>query len=203
MSITRITDHVTQGLALLIDQYRNKPRIRAWVSSYLRRIQEQEDTIWDVIDSRMLDNATNAQLDVLGRIVGQPRIGATDDDYRLFIRTKIRANRSRGLSVDIIEVVIAAMDGATESFRYIELYPATILIDMVWQLDQLGVTPTFLRDIVTFAKPSGVALAFHYSQSEEDDGTFACSDTDMPQLDLGRGASDEAGLVGGTLVSAI
>lgn len=203
MTLTRIDTHVEDGIDLLIDQYRDKPRIEALLTSYLTPCQKLENTFWDILEKRALDVATDAQLDTLGRLVGQPRIGATDDDYRAFIRTRIRANRSRGKSVDVIEVAILATGGDQRAIRYIEIYPATFIIDLVYYIDTLGISAQFLHDIIEAAKPAGVDFALHFSQFEEDDGTFAFADGVFPVEDTARGLSDVLGLIGGTLIGVI
>ncbi len=99
--------HVEVGLGRLIERWRadKNPVLAAILTSYLEEAQELEDAIWFVIYGRMLDYAEGAQLDMLGRIVGQPRDGLPDDRYAVQIRARIRINRSIGTPTDVIEVL--------------------------------------------------------------------------------------------------
>src|SRR5688572_13994483 len=105
MALTKIADHVEQGLRLLLDQYKDKPRLTALLSSYLNRVQELEDAAWDVRIKRFVDDAVGAQLDGIGRIVGELRQGRDDVTYRLFILARIRVNLSFGHADDVIDVL--------------------------------------------------------------------------------------------------
>lgn len=103
--IEQLTDHVAQAKALLLEQYKRKLRIRALVGVYARQAQILEDAIWSVILGRMLPNAVGVQLDVLGDIVGQKRLGQPDDRYRALIAVRIAINRSSGFPDEIINIV--------------------------------------------------------------------------------------------------
>ena len=123
----RITDHVEAATARLIAQFRSpKPVLHGMIRSYVEQLQELEDVLWDVINHRLLDpapgetvGAEGVQLDVLGKIVGQPRLGLSDVAYRSAIRLKVRVNRSRGSSEDLIEILRLAMP-APKVFTYRE-----------------------------------------------------------------------------------
>ena len=118
MSIpTRITDHVDAALARLISQFRSpKPVLHGMIRSYVDQLQGLEDVLWDVLNHRLLDpapgesvGAEGVQLDILGKIVGQPRLGLSDAAYRTAIKLRIRVNRSRGSSEDLIQILRLAM----------------------------------------------------------------------------------------------
>jgi hypothetical protein len=123
MAIEYVTDHVEQGLALPIDQYRNTVRFRGVLKSYLTAIQDAEDGVWSSILGRLLDNAIGAQLDAIGRIVGEERADREDDLYRIFLRARIRVNWSNGHANDVIAALRLINAGA---FRYQDYYPASV-----------------------------------------------------------------------------
>ncbi len=52
------------------------------------------------------------QLDRIGRLVGQSRGAATDDEYRPILRARIRANKSNGSPDSVINVFLAMFAGA-------------------------------------------------------------------------------------------
>lgn len=112
------TQHLAQARALLIEQFKNRAVIDGFLQSYVNRVQELEDAIWDVIDKRILDVAVDAQLDSLGSIVGELRLGRSDDDFRAAVRLRIRVNRSKGRAVDVLDVAMLA--SAPERVEYLE-----------------------------------------------------------------------------------
>jgi hypothetical protein len=72
--------------------------------------QSVEDALQQLYSERRVDTAIGEQLDVLGRLVGQPRNGMVDDDYRRMIRARISVNRSKGTIADAITVSDLVID---------------------------------------------------------------------------------------------
>lgn len=57
MTLAATTDVVEHGLSRLIEQWKDKPRMRAWVASYLEEVQELSSAAWVVLISRLIDDA--------------------------------------------------------------------------------------------------------------------------------------------------
>jgi hypothetical protein len=74
-SVSAITTHVTDGIALLVRQFAGKPRIEALLSALLQQAQDLETAAFAVY-SLSLSTATDAQLDQLGELLGVPRVRA-------------------------------------------------------------------------------------------------------------------------------
>lgn len=73
-------------------------------------IQEIRDTLKTIELYRLIDNATGVTLDNIGKNVLQER-GAMDDvRYRMFLKVKIRANRSGGQIDTLNEIMDALLD---------------------------------------------------------------------------------------------
>jgi hypothetical protein len=125
-------DHIRDGLARLITQYRGKPRLTAWVAIFLEQIQLLDDAI--ELDARLfeVDTAVGWRLDVVGSWVGQARIGSTDAVYRLYIKARIRANRSIGRVSDVRAV--ATMLLGASSYTYDEYSQNIIITDLTGNL---------------------------------------------------------------------
>ncbi len=66
--------------------------------------QSTENALRQLYAERRVDTAIGVQLDVLGRLVGQLRLGLSDDMYRRVLRARISANRSKGTIADAILV---------------------------------------------------------------------------------------------------
>lgn len=148
----RDIDHVGQGLALFINQYRNKPRFAAWASAYLKQCQQLEDAIYDVLIKRLIENAVGVQCDAIGRIVGEYRRGLDDATYKIFIAARVRINRSRG-NVDDVLAVLALVTKTPAEFR--EYRPSCLFLNFLEIVDQdVVLIYTMLRD----TKAAGVKL---------------------------------------------
>jgi hypothetical protein len=119
--------HVELALSRLIERWKAdaNPNLAAIVSSCAEEVQELENAIWFVIFGRMPDYAEGAQLDMLGRIVGQGRNGLSDDQYRAHIKARIRINQSYGRAFDVIEV-LRLID--TVPFRLVEFGTASFRV---------------------------------------------------------------------------
>jgi hypothetical protein len=150
--IDHIHDHVDQGLDRLLDQFRDKPRLGAWLRSLLRQCQLFEDAVYDVIVKRLIDNAEAEQLNVIGRVVGEPRRGREDAIYRLFIRARIRINRSMGAAKDVLDVLQII---APEPALFDETPPASMSIEFAVPPAQ---DPSLLYGMLRDTKAGGVGL---------------------------------------------
>lgn len=80
------------------------PNLNAVLSALLKGVQSAENAVIGTMVSRILGFATEKTLDVLGRVVGEPRYGRTDDAYRKAIRLRVYINSSRGTPEDYIYI---------------------------------------------------------------------------------------------------
>jgi hypothetical protein len=104
--VGKITDHARRAILNLNAEFWGKPRIMSFVWAMTSEVQELENAIFSVILLRMVDNAGDVQLEVLGRLVGQRNVGGFDTElYRALIKAKIRTNRSHGTLRDILETL--------------------------------------------------------------------------------------------------
>src|SRR5262245_5478812 len=123
MTLERNAAHEAQGVSRLTGEYRGKLKIEGQLKSWLSEVQLLEDTLWALLVERTVDTAVGAQLDVLGRIVKQPRGSRDDDAYRLWIKARVRVNRSSGLPEQIIDILkVLTPDGT--AIRVEEQFPA-------------------------------------------------------------------------------
>ncbi len=101
---TQITTHTADALARLPQQFKDKPNLAAFISALVDPIQDIENAMWQLLVERAVSVAVGTQLDAIGVIVKQSRIGLSDDDYRRYLRARIAVNRSRGVDSDLIIV---------------------------------------------------------------------------------------------------
>lgn len=191
-------EHILQALNRLIEQYRDKPRIRALLVLMSRQIQDMEDAAWQLLLERTIAAAIGVNLDVLGVIVGQERGDLSDESYRALIRARIKANRSAGSGSQIYDVATTA--GAT-GLGLDVVAPGFVL----YVQDPPGFSEYVLADLVhdasaaSFGRHVWIALADVSTQMR-----FGDAD-DYPEFDVGTGLDDATspGVGTGTLGSAI
>ena len=186
-------DHETLGLARLLWQYRgDQPRLQGTLVAFLTGLQSIEDVSLEVLTGVWPLTAVGVQLDVIGDVVGQLRGTLTDDEYRLAILGRIFVNKGDGQLPQFFELL--QILGVAEQIRAYEFYPAA------FEVGSSQVTyPDVFGDLVGDLSPAGVACYFTYSD-EDDDAIFETADTlGTNQLDVDRGLSNVAGLVGGEL----
>lgn len=106
------TNVQTEAEARIYEQYKKKPKIQSMVDFLAARLQGMENMLWGVATLRFLSSATGAQLDLLGRVVGQNRNGLADSDYLNCILARIFCNRSSGAIPDIYNVFAFILQGA-------------------------------------------------------------------------------------------
>lgn len=120
--VTHITDHESQAIARLPQQYVGKPNITAMATIFGDRHQTLEDVFWDMLSNGGLANSHDTMLDQIGEIVGQPRNGMTDVLYRVRIAAKIGQNVSKGTAEDVIKIFKILMQADRVYYR--PNYPA-------------------------------------------------------------------------------
>jgi hypothetical protein len=193
--LAHIDDYADEAEVRPISQYQDKPRLRALILSYVNRCQELENAAWDVILKRMIDNAENAQLDTIGKIVGQQRrTGQSDAVYRIYITARIRINRSQGHADDVIDVLQLVEAGA---LTWTEYYPAGALIEYA---APTATDPTILAELARLAVAAGVRLDI--TAGLEVDGFLLGDDDAATTVDVTHGLADDGETVGGFLSGA-
>lgn len=79
-SITEV-DYLTQARSRYTQQFKNKPIFDAHINIFITEVTEIQDMLQDLIGLRSLETAVGSQLDMIGAIVGQPRVLV---DFSLF-----------------------------------------------------------------------------------------------------------------------
>ena len=75
------------------------------IATYIAQLEDLEQVFFQLVDDRTLETSVGEQLDGLGQVVGEDRLGRSDDDYRVSIKGRIRLNLSNGTAGDIIDVI--------------------------------------------------------------------------------------------------
>jgi hypothetical protein len=183
MPYTPITDHAVQTQARMISQYQGLPRWAALWRSYSVQGQELEDVFWDIFLAFLIDSAVQSRLEALGRIVGQPRRGAADNEYRVYVKARIAVNRSHGRIPDLLRLLTVLYP---DSQRTITPYFPRAIVAEVLGIDTSETDPEIAHEMFCEAVEGTTACSLEFSE-EEEDALLTWSDDDEFQDDEARG----------------
>ena len=173
------TQIVAQGLARLTSAYITKPNVRALLAVYLQPLQDAETALWQVMTTRFLSTAqnctlpsTNPVLDTIGQLVGQPRMGLSDSDYKSMLYLRIAVNRSIGRSTDWSNFGRILIRAGALSAVYVDANPNTNQpspmlnpgeASFLFFLYSLPLNPALVALVLAGACPNGVRGVFGFT----------------------------------------
>ena len=168
-SFDRITDHRAVILSRPTSQYQNAERLKHILTIEGDRTQDIENALYTLLTDRWLDDAEGKQLDELGDIVGEPRLGRLDETYREAIGVRITLSRGGGEP----EIIIAFCQNilGAEDVRLQELFPAKLRIFL--DVDVTAAQAARIRSIVAagvgtvLVETSGGLTPFGFSELGE------------------------------------
>lgn len=127
--------------------------MEALIRAAVAELQVIEDIIAELYGISV-DTATDNELDVLGRIVGENRKGKGDDVYRIWVKARMMANRSSGTAEELMAIAYIVTNG-TVPIVISEVYPAAVAL-------QIGATPLVnpddLQAILQDARGAAISL---------------------------------------------
>jgi hypothetical protein len=161
-----IPDHEDQLIALVPSQFRDEPRWQALLKAMAEGLQVMEDQFFSLIVSRTLAASSGAQLDQWGDMVGEPRDGATDAVYRVFIEARIFANNATGIVNDFIFLLQTTT--APSTVRHLNIFPACCQFDIRVAVFMSELQRGKVRRLLESVRPGGVCFLI----TEAADGSF-------------------------------
>lgn len=160
----------------LLQQYRDAtaPGVREAVQTVASEVQTAEDALWSSLDDTGLDSPTTvgAQLDRIGKVVGQDREGLQDADYLVWLKARVKLNKSTG-SINQILAIFSIIN-PTAALKFVEQFPAAFAL----QVHGIVVEAAAIQAaILNLARKAGVRSVLEYSTAPTGDGfTFAGGD---------------------------
>lgn len=149
-----IGNHADLAEADLLSAYREATRLRALVRALAGPGQDVEDAAFDLHLSNGPDDATGALLERWGRLVGEPRLGLTDNEYRLFVQARIQANLATGHTDELIDIFRTVTGAAT--VRHFNLFPGAYAL-VAFRDDPMGTRHRArVRALMGDIKPGGI-----------------------------------------------
>nr|WP_216855392.1 DUF2612 domain-containing protein [Paenibacillus alba] len=190
-------------LKRLSDKFTKNPEsnIGKLLSILADQLRNVEQTFERIRDWRDIDVAEGSTLDKIGTIVNQSRGVATDEVYRILIKSKIARNLSTGDINTIIGVLSTALDCEPSEIEIKELYadqvdpePATIsLIKLPLQaVNEAGMSPIQFARIIQQTVAAGVKVG-----AIEMTGTFQFASGPITESSPIAGFSNDLSTTGG------
>lgn len=177
------SEHEEHGISRIISFYRENESTREFFRPYLKQIQDLENAIWDLYSQRNLVLAEGDLLDLLGGLVGEPRLGRTDSNYRRFIGVRVLSNRSDGKIEQIYDALRLIFGGSFSGYM-IENFPGSMILHLFEPLT--ADTPARDIDLVLGRmRAAGVRLWAVYTYSPLS-GTLVADSTVAPFTTLGQ-----------------
>lgn len=105
-----VIDHTAAALNRLAQYLRDKNNVTGILTAMGGQAQQVETAFQQLLLERWASTAFGAELDNLGRIVGQPRNGLTGDLYRLWISARVAINRASGTVPEILKIFSYIID---------------------------------------------------------------------------------------------
>lgn len=115
-----------EALSRLVSQFQDSPKLKALVEAIVNPLDNLLFDVDNIGTKRWIDTAEGYQLDGCGYIVGEPRYGRSDDEYRSAIKFRVFINVSDGTPNDLIKGLRFLTNPV--DCQYLESYPATSIL---------------------------------------------------------------------------
>ncbi len=164
--------------------------VQKFVSAIAGTFQLLSDAHFQLKHGRAVDNAVGAQLTAIGKLVGQPRDGVTDDElYRRYVRARIATNKSDGVIDDILSIADLVVYDDEVNHHLVNVGRAAYVLkieDVILTDDIAGILISFLRR----ATAAGVRVTVEYYAALGDD-VLTWGDSDEEVDGAGWGDVDD------------
>ena len=140
-AIATIETHVEDAKDRLVYALDNASDLKKILDIFNERKQAVENILRGITPTLLFDipTAYGAQLDQLGRLLGLPREGWSDELYRVYLRTQsLLILPDRRTQAKIVQVIRSLMDTDLGTIGYAEFRPKTYSLDIAGAtLDEL------------------------------------------------------------------
>lgn len=98
---------VEEATDRLTSMFAESENLQKLVKMFVQELQEVEDALNTLSNSKDIDNISGIWLDYIGKIVNEPRKGREDKDYRPALKLRIAINTANGTHKDVYDIVLA------------------------------------------------------------------------------------------------
>lgn len=113
---------IMQGYLRLADL--DATNVQRAYTAFAAQLQDIDGVEAELVEARSIATATGLQLDRIGDLVGEPRRGRSDADYRQAIYVRIAANRSGGQADTVLGILANITLAPTGTVSILFHYPA-------------------------------------------------------------------------------
>lgn len=161
--------------------------VQKLVAAIVQPAQDVENALQQMLLQRWIDSAVGVQLDQIGEIVGQARLGMDDDDYRRLCRARILTNRSDGRFETLIAIALLVLNEVGVVVTVTNEGTATVRVfaNQVVTTDAVG---ELLASFLQLAVSGGVRVVTQWEESPDAD-VFRFDSG--PGYDVGALSADE------------
>lgn len=178
-----IDSHVDNAKGRLIRQYRQGSNVEDICGALVGPLQTSEDDLFGLYSMLDIDTMTGVNLDRIGAIIGQERGGYNDENYRTFLKARVKINNSTGTIDEIVELWNLFNPGETIEVR--EQFPAQIELLTTAERPSTDIENA-IYNLMYESKQAGVRLVWIIPYTVEGDGIFKFDSTNSAdQFDSG------------------
>ncbi len=173
MNLTR-AQHLQAAVDKLATTYKtDKPKVLAVLQAFAHQVGDLDATLVDLYEKRSLLTAEGVQLDIIGRLLNEVRLGLGDEDYRLKLQLKVIRIYSEGTASNLMQIFEIMTNPAAMEFS--EIFPATAYLLAVYP----GLTPyndEVIHNALNRARAGGVRIDLGHTNGEVGERAFATLD---------------------------
>lgn len=164
MALEHVTDHVDQAQGRLASQYRDT-NVEGLVLAPVPGQQAVEDALWETLQVPVIDSAEGEQLDLLGRIVGEPRYSRDDATYRLWLKARVAINKSNGTVAELLYIV-GLVKPAEGTLVFEPQFPASFVLRIEDAATAAADAPQ-IASVIREARSAGVRSILEWIETAE------------------------------------
>lgn len=157
-------NHVDEGGALLLSQFKNSPKLNAVLGVFLAQSQELEELFEQLGQGNLVIHALGNTLNMLGKIINQPRSKMKDDEYKLWLKARAIINKSSGTNKALTQITDLLL-GPKSKFILREERDH-VLLQVNSALPHKKANQVF--KLLNHAKPLGIEMIMKYSPEHAD-----------------------------------
>lgn len=126
--------------------------------------QDLEDALQQLKLERSVDTADGEQLDVIGNIVAQPRLGLDDETYRRYIRARVATHNSDGTTEDLLTICELVVYDDDATYVITQEGTATARVFVSGEVITTALA-TVLFGFLNASKSSGVRIVLEWGEA--------------------------------------
>ncbi len=185
MSLVEKTTHVSDAQEKTLGQFEFSSLLNAFLEMYGNEALALEALFFELKKALNPAEVSGMHLDLIGKIVGQDRMGLEDEPYRVWLTARLAINKASGLWPELTAVLNAL--GYTDR-TYYEYYPASVVITLGNVTDAAAAAA---YGVINEMRSAGVKIDVVYNNyAFSDVFTFGTSAEETIDALLGFGDSD-------------